>query len=150
MSAKILIVEDKPEMLILLETLVRERTPYEAVLTNNPLEVAKLIQEENIDIVITEFKIPAQDGNGILETIQGMDRDIPVIIISDFGDVDTASEAMRRGAFDFIIKPFRQERILFSIANGLKLRMLNKENITLKKQLKILAFEAVPYSARNP
>jgi len=70
MSAKILIVDDRPEMIMLLRMLIREMTPYEAVFTNNPFEAARIIKEEDIDSVITEFKMPGLDGSGLLETVE--------------------------------------------------------------------------------
>ena len=136
MSEKILIVDNKPEMLMLFDMLIREYTPYEPVTTNNPFEAYELIKKGGFSLVIAEMKMPVIDGIKLLEEIRHINPDIPVIITATYGTVGHAIEAMNKGAFDFITKPFRKEQILFAINKALKLAMLKKENRILTERLK--------------
>lgn len=137
MSEKILIVDNEPDMLLLLSMLIRENTSYETMTTNNPLEALELIKKGGFSLVITEMKMPVLDGILLLDAIKRIEQDMPVIIMAKYGTVESALEAMRKGAFDFITKPFRKEQILFSIDKALKLTKLNKENKTLREWLKM-------------
>ena len=136
MYKKILIVDKEPDMLQLLSRLIRENTPYEPVTTNNPFEAYELVKKGDIALVIAEMKMPVIDGIKLLEEIRHINPDIPVIITATYGTVEHAIEAMNKGAFDFITKPFRKEQILFSIDNALKLAKLTKDNKTLREWFK--------------
>lgn len=136
MSEKILIVDDEPDMLKLLSMIIREKTPYNTVTTNNPLEALELAKQGGFDVVIADLKMPGLDGIELLEAVKQIDEDIPVIIITAYGTVESAIETMSKGGFDFITKPFRKEQILYTIDNALKMVKLNKENKMLKEQLK--------------
>jgi len=72
----------------------------------------------------------------VLEAIRRMDEDIPVIFITAYGSVESAIEAMQKGAFDFITKPFKKEQILFTIEKAMKFVALQKENRMLRERLK--------------
>jgi DNA-binding NtrC family response regulator len=141
MPEKILIVDDEPDMLKLLEMIIREKTPYETVSTNNPLEAIELVKGEKFDLVVTELKLPVMDGIEFMEAMKRIDEDIPAIIIAAYGSVESAIEAMRKGAFDYITKPFRKEQMLFTIDKALELMKLQKENRILKEQLNLRKIE---------
>ena len=136
MAEKILIIDDEPDMLKLLSMILREKTPYEISTTNNPLEALELIKNGRFDLVISDLKMPGLDGIEIIEAVKRLDEDTPVVIITAYGTVESASEAMLKGGFDFITKPFRKEQILFTIDKALKWLKLQKENKTLKEQIK--------------
>jgi DNA-binding NtrC family response regulator len=136
MPEKILIVDDEPDMLKLLGMIIREKTPYEPTLTNNPLEALEWAKKGGFDLVIADLKMPGLDGIELLNAIRKVDEDIPVIIITAYGTVESAAEAMEKGGFDFITKPFRKEHILFTIDRALKWLKLQRENRILKEQLK--------------
>ncbi len=136
MTEKLLIVDDEPDMLKLLGAIIKEKTPYEAVTTNNPLEAVELAKQGGFDLVIADLKMPGLDGVELLDSIKRIDEDIPVIIITAYGNVESALETMQKGAFDFITKPFRKEQILYTIDKALKLVRLKKENEMLKGKLK--------------
>ena len=146
MSEKILIVDNEPDMLLLLSMLIRENTSYETMTTNNPLEALELIKKGGFSLVITEMKMPVLDGILLLDAIKRIEQDMPVIIMAKYGTVESALEAMRKGAFDFITKPFRKEQILFSIDKALKLTKLNKENKTLREWLKMADKKNLPHN----
>ncbi|MEW6052594.1 MAG: response regulator [Nitrospirota bacterium] len=135
MPEKILIVDDEPDMLKLLKIIITEKTPHEVVTTNNPLEALELSKRGTFDIVIADLKMPGLDGLGLLKAIKDANEDIPVIIITAFGTIESAEEAMHKGAFDFITKPFRKEQILFTLEKALKWCKLQRENKELKARL---------------
>ena len=136
MPEKILIVDDEPDMLKLLSMIIKEKTPYEVTTTNNPLEALELAKKGGFDLVITDLKMPGLDGMELLDAIKRVDEDIPLIIITAYGTVEAAAEAMQKGGFDFITKPFRKEHILFTIDKAMKWLKLERENRMLREQLK--------------
>ena len=133
--AKILIVDDEPDMLKLLSMILREKTSYEITTTNNPMEAKELAKQGGFDLVISDLKMPGLDGMDIIDAVKKIDEDIPVIIITAFASVESASEAIQKGGFDFITKPFRKEQILFTIDKALKWLKVQRENKMLKEQL---------------
>jgi DNA-binding NtrC family response regulator len=135
MPERILIVDDESDMLELLELIITDRTEYEVVTTNNPLEVPELLREQAFDLLITDLRMPEVDGIELIEMVKEIDDQIPFIIITAYGTIESAVEAMRKGAFDYITKPFRQEQILLTIEKVMKWRRLQKENISLKAEL---------------
>jgi DNA-binding NtrC family response regulator len=138
MAEKLLIVDDEPDMLKLLSMIIREKTPYEPVTTNNPLEALELARQGGFDLVIADLKMPGLDGMELLEAIRRVDEDLPVIIITAYGTVESAMETMHKGGFDFITKPFKKEHILYTVDKALKFVRLRRENELLKEQLKNL------------
>ena len=136
MAEKILIVDDEPDMLKLLSMILREKTSYEITTTNNPIEAKELAKQGGFDLVISDLKMPGLDGMEIIDAVKKIDEDIPVIIITAFASVESASEAIQKGGFDFITKPFRKEQILFTIDKALKWLKVQRENKMLREQLK--------------
>jgi DNA-binding NtrC family response regulator len=135
MAERILIVDDEIDMLELLELIITDRTEYEVVTTNSPLEVPELLKKDLFDLLITDLRMPDIDGIELIEMVKQVDDQLPFIIITAYGTIESAVEAMRKGAFDYITKPFRQEQILMTIEKVMKWRRLQKENIALKAEL---------------
>lgn len=133
--AKILIVDDEPDMLKLLSMILREKSPHETVTTNNPAEAIELAKQGGFDLVISDLKMPGLDGLEIIDAVKKVDEDTPVIIITAFASIESASEAMQKGGFDFITKPFRREQILFTVEKALNFVKLKRENRALKEKL---------------
>jgi DNA-binding NtrC family response regulator len=136
MPEKLLIVDDEPDMLKLLSMIIREKTSYEAVTTNNPHEALELAGKGGFALVISDLKMPGLDGIELLEAIRRVDQDIPVVFITAYGSVESAIETMQKGGFDFITKPFKKEQILFTIEKAIKFTALQKENRMLREKLK--------------
>lgn len=136
MPEKLLIVDDEPDMLKLLSMIIREKTPYEVTTTNNPLEALDFVKKGGFDIVIADLKMPGLDGIELLDAVKRVDQDIPVIIMTAYGTVESAAETIEKGGFDFITKPFRKEQILMTIDKALKWLRLQRENKMLRDQLK--------------
>lgn len=141
MSEKILIVDDEPDMLKLLNMIIREKTSYQVTTTNNPFEALDLVKKNAFDLVIADLKMPGLDGLQLLEQIKKTDEDTPVIIITAFGTMEAANEAIEKGGFDFITKPFRKEQILFTIEKAIKWLKVQRENRLLKEKLKSIKEE---------
>ena len=136
MAERILIVDDEPDMLKLLSMIITEKTPYQVTTTNNPLEALELVRKIAFDLVIADLKMPGLDGIELLDAVKRVDEDIPFIIITAYSTVEAAAEAIQKGGFDFLTKPFRKEHILFTIDKAMKWLKVQRENKMLKEQLK--------------
>ena len=133
MPERILVVDDEPNMLRLLKTILMDKTGYEVTTTNNPLEVAKMLQEAHYDLVITDLKMPLVDGIDLIGIVKTIDATMPIIVITAYGTIETAEEAIQKGAYDFITKPFRKETILITIKRALEWKRMQGELAALKK-----------------
>jgi DNA-binding NtrC family response regulator len=133
MPERLLVVDDEPNMLRLLKTILMDKTGYEVATTNNPLEVSKMLQEDHYDLVITDLKMPLVDGIDLIGIVKGIDSAIPIIVITAYGTIETAEEAIQKGAYDFITKPFRKETILITIKRALEWKRMQGELAALRK-----------------
>lgn len=133
MSAKILAVDDEPNMLRLLKTILTSKTEHEVVTTNNPLEAVELLKSQAFDVLITDLKMPVLDGMDLIDQVKQIDPYLPIIMVTAYGTIETAEEAVRRGAYDYITKPFRQEAILITLKRALEWRQMHLELERLKK-----------------
>src|SRR5512143_1661239 len=100
---------------------------YEVTPASDGQEGLALVSPEKFDIVVTDLKMPVLNGMEVLETVRKASPETPVLVITAFGNVDTAVEAMKRGAFDFIGKPFQRDQILLSVEKALERRWLVAE-----------------------
>ncbi len=135
MEGHILAIDDEKDMLKLLEKIIRTKTKYKITTTANAKEAINLIENANYDLVIIDLKMPEIDGINLLKKIKRINPSVAAIIITAYGTVETAVEAMKLGAYDFITKPFRTEQIVSTINRIMELQLLRKENIKLKTQL---------------
>jgi DNA-binding NtrC family response regulator len=131
---KILVLDDEEDMLRGFGKLL-EAQGHKAYLVSNATAAAKVLEEEEIDIVFTDLLMPDIDGLQVLELVQKNNPSIPVIIFSAYGTVDRAVIAMKAGAFDFIEKPFDAERVTLVIQKALNHIHLYKERNNLLDQL---------------
>lgn len=134
LKADILIVDDDS---LLLETM-RDLLAGEdlTVLTNqNGPEALERIKAGSIDLVVADIKMPGMDGIQLLKAIKEIKPDIPVIMITGFASVETAVEAIRQGAYDYIIKPFEVEKFLMVVQRALKETRLAQKNKQLLADL---------------
>lgn len=95
-----------------------------------------MIKEENFDIVMTDLVMPEMSGIEVLKEIKSSKKQLPVIVMTAFGTIQTAVEAMRLGAFDYVTKPFVMEELMIVIKRAIDVTKLQQENIMLKRQLK--------------
>jgi len=142
LKQKILAVDDQIHMLKLLERIVEELTDYDITATNNPVEALELLGENQYDLVVTDMKMPGVDGMEILKFLTDNQRFEQAIIITAFGSMETATEALDLGAFDYITKPFKKDQIIFAIDRAMRLQRSRKIRTTFERIL-----EMEPYSA---
>jgi DNA-binding NtrC family response regulator len=135
MSEKILIVDDEQDMLALLKRILSGKLPHEITVTDDPLKVPALLTRNNYEVVITDLRMPQRDGIQILEMVKQKDQTTAVIIMTAYGSIESAIEATRKGAYDYITKPFRKELILHIVQKAVKWRRLQKENVYLREKL---------------
>jgi len=131
--AQILIVDDEVDMLALLAMIITEKTNHKATTTNNPLEVPKLIKEGAFDLLIADLKMPGMDGIELVDEVRKIDKSIPILIITAYGSIESAEEAIHKGAYDYITKPFRKEQILIAINRSLEWKEMKREIDYLKR-----------------
>jgi DNA-binding NtrC family response regulator len=89
--------------------------------------VPKLIQEGAFDLLITDLKMPGMDGTELIAEVRKSDKNIPILIITAYGSVESAEEAIIGGAYDYITKPFRKEQILIAINRALEWKEMKKK-----------------------
>ncbi len=134
--AKILVIEDEPAIRrVLKKILSEENNTYLVDEAEDGLIGMEKVKEEEYDLVLCDIKMPKMDGIEVLEGIQKIKPEIPVIMISGHGDLDTAVNAMRIGAFDYISKPPDLNRLLNTVRNALDRKELVVENTRLKKKV---------------
>lgn len=130
---RILIVDDEKSVRETLREML-EYEGYEVVEADSGLQALDLFSQQSFDVVLCDIKMPGMDGLELLDKIL-QSYDIPVIMISGHGTIDTAVDAIKKGAFDFIIKPFDLNRLLISIRNALDRSNLMEETKRLKSKL---------------
>ncbi len=129
----ILIVEDKESMAEMLrETL--ESEGYTVISAKDGAEGMTYLKEKKIDLVLTDLKLPDSDGIDILRVSKEENQFRPVIIMTAYGTIEKAVEAMKLGAFDFITKPFDTDYLLMLIKRAIETQRLVTENILLKEE----------------
>ena len=113
----LLLIDDEKNYLLVLETLLTE-AGYAVTALNDPETALAFLEESEVDIVITDMKMPRISGREVLERVKKNWPHIPVLIMTAFGSIESAVEAMRYGAFNYITKPFSNDELLLSIQNA--------------------------------
>ena len=132
---RILAVDDELDMLTLIKMIIEGYSKHQVTTTNTPMEVAELLSKEQFDLIITDLKMPGMDGMELLDLAKKYDKDVLVLMVTAFGSLESAEEAVRKGAFDYISKPFRKEQLLLAIDKAMRWREMALQNKELKKQL---------------
>ena len=133
--AHILIVDDEQRIRHLLSIML-SRKGYRADQAGDGVEAMEMISATPFDMVITDIKMPGMDGMDLLKKIKEMDIPCPVVFITAFATVESAVEAMRQGAVDYITKPFEEDRILLTVERTLGLSRIMAENRDLRQELR--------------
>ncbi|MFN3739710.1 MAG: sigma-54-dependent transcriptional regulator [Thermodesulfovibrionales bacterium] len=134
MEFDFLVVEDDLRMRELLKELL-SREGYNVETVENGANAFDSLQRKTFDIVITDLRMPDADGLSVLQKTKELYPDTLVIVITAYGTVDSAIEAMKLGAYDYIQKPFDPERLMLTIKKAVDYRRLARENLRLSSQL---------------
>ena len=132
--SKILIIDDERSIRNTLKDILSYEN-YQVSLAENGMEAIKMVTSTEFDVILCDIKMPEMDGLEVLEKLQKIAFDVPVIMISGHGNIDTAVEAIKKGAFDFIEKPLDLNRILITIKNALDKAVLLTETKVLKRKV---------------
>ena len=134
--AKILIIEDELAIRNVLSNIIQEEdSSYEVELAENGIEGLEKITNNSFDLVLCDIKMPKMDGIDLLTKAMEIQPELTLIMISGHGDIDTAVDCIKKGAFDYISKPPDLNRLLNTIRNGLDRKNLVVQNKVLKKKV---------------
>src|SRR5690554_7468097 len=134
--SRILIIEDEAAIRrVLIKILTEENKGYEVFEAEDGLAGMEMIKNEDFDLVLCDIKMPKMDGIEVLEATKKIKPEIPMVMISGHGDLDTAVNTMRLGAFDYISKPPDLNRLLNTVRIALDNKELVVENTRLKKKV---------------
>ena len=130
----ILIVDDEKNYLVVLKALLATEG-YEILTTNNALDGLRLVKEGDLDLIITDMKMPGMNGMALLEECKKIKPDLPIIIMTAYGTIEKAVEAMKNNAYDYISKPFQNDQLKLTVKKALQNYSLIKENKLLSEAL---------------
>ena len=125
-DVKILVVDDQRRVADTVVEIV-SRAGYSATPAYGGMEAVKRFQEGDYQLVITDLKMPEVDGMDLLKTVKGIDAKVPVIVITGYGTVKKAVEAIKIGAYDFIEKPVDREKLELTVERALERHFLFKQ-----------------------
>jgi DNA-binding NtrC family response regulator len=131
---KILVIDDERAI----RNTLREILEYEKFSVDDASdgsEGVKLIEKNKYDLILSDIKMPKMDGMEVLDRIMSITPDTPVVLISGHGNIDTAVEALKKGAYDYIAKPIDMNRLLVTVRNALDKKQLVSETKSLKKKI---------------
>lgn len=141
--AKILIVDDDKELLVSCSKVLKNGR-YEVTTIDDSEQAAAAIESGEYDLIISDLSMPGESGMSLLRKAQTVTPDVPFVIFSAYGSVETAVEAMREGAFDFIEKPFKANRLKVVVEKSINHRNLFKQKKALESELrKRYSFDAL-------
>jgi DNA-binding NtrC family response regulator len=131
---RILIIDDEKSIRNTLKEILTYEG-YEVAEAQDGSEGIRIAEKEKFDIILSDIKMPKMDGIEVLDKLQEITPETPVVMISGHGNIDTAVEAIRKGAFDYISKPLDLNRMLVTIRNAMDRSVLVKETKTLKRKI---------------
>jgi DNA-binding NtrC family response regulator len=134
MAATILVVDDERDMRQLLKRSLEPALDCIVETASSGEAALQMLTKGRFDLVLADIKMPGMDGLQLLELIKREDTDLTVIMMTAYGSIDTAVEAMKNGAYDFITKPFDHDALVLRIEKALERSNLLKENIRLQKE----------------
>ena len=145
--SKILIIEDEAAIRrVLTKILSEESSAYLVEEAANGLEGLEKVKASDYDLILCDIKMPKMDGVEVLDAVKKIKPEIPMVMISGHGDMETAIQTMRMGAFDYISKPPDLNRLLNTVRNALDKKQLVVENTILKKMVS-QQFDMIGHSA---
>src|SRR5437588_3365112 len=145
----ILVVDDEEIMREILETLL-SREGYSVRSAASGAEGLELARSVPFDAAIVDVMMPGMDGMTLLDELKKLDDDLPVMMITAYASVENAIAAMKRGAFDYITKPFKNDEVLVVVRNAMERRQLIAENISLRQNLQAQTHNFAGIIGRSP
>lgn len=147
---KILVVDDERDMRWLLMRVLRDQG-FEAVAAEDGQAALEQISREPPDVVLLDLKMPGLNGIQVLEQVKGMAPQMPVVIVTAYGDLPSAVQAMRLGAYDYLTKPFDHDEILFTVTRALEKGELAAVRLKAAKVATLLeAARGLSHEINNP
>lgn len=140
-EGSIIIIDDKTDMLALLKRLLTRELSCTIDTLTDPRGVDSILASKDVDLVISDVKMPGKDGITLLKEIKAKDRDIPVIILTGFGTIEMAVEALKYGAYDFITKPINNERLVHTVRQAIQYRRIIKEKKLLEEKFRLTTLQ---------
>ena len=133
-SGRLLIVDDESTLVAALLSTLREEG-YSATGATTPTDALEIIRRQQFDVMLTDLHLPEMDGIALLRAAMAIDPKLIVIMMTGFGTIDTAVDAMKAGAVDYVVKPFKLKSVLAVLARALAVRQLRQENELLNGRL---------------
>jgi len=130
----VLVVDDDASLRRILEYNL-EREGYAVASASTGMEALAKLKSKKFDLVLTDIKMPGMDGMDLLKKIRSNHPEVQVIVITAFGTIEMAVEAMKAGAFEYVTKPYNRDELKISVAKALRVKGLEEENTRLKKEL---------------
>lgn len=131
----ILLVDDEPNTLKVLSAILKKKG-FDVITTLSAELALEKISEIDVDLVITDFKLPGISGMELVDIILEKRQNLPIIMLTAFGTIEKAVEAMKKGAFNYLTKPVNYDELLIVVNEALEMQKIKRENIILKSQLK--------------
>ncbi|MGD0885840.1 MAG: sigma-54 dependent transcriptional regulator [Thermodesulfovibrionales bacterium] len=148
MKPKILVVDDERDICKVLEFLLKHEG-YSVAIAYSGEEAVENLRKEHFDVVLTDLKMGKVDGFGVLEKTKELSSDTQVLIMTAFASIESAVDAIKKGAADYIVKPFLNEEIKLTVKRVLEQKRLIEENLALKHQLSQLGCKGIVAESRT-
>jgi DNA-binding NtrC family response regulator len=114
---RILVIDDRENVLDLMVSILKNA--YEVTTSSDPRSAMSLVEKEKFDVVVTDVKMPGADGFEVLAAVKRVSRDTPVVMMTGFGTIPDAVNAIKGGAFDYVVKPLEAEDVSLVVARAL-------------------------------
>ena len=134
-TQRILVVDDEESLRHMLDSFL-SREGYDVTVAENGEEALAILDREPFDVVLCDIRMPKVDGLGLLDGVSKRGLSTTVIMMSAYGTVDTAIEAMKRGAYDYINKPFKSDEVLLTLKKAEEREKLKAECAALRDEMR--------------
>ncbi|MBN2125171.1 MAG: sigma-54-dependent Fis family transcriptional regulator [Deltaproteobacteria bacterium] len=135
-KARLLIVDDEIDMLRLLERSIGTELDWEIATVQSGEEALDLLEKSPFDLALVDIRMPGMDGIELLDRIKAFDPWLTVVMMTAFGVIEIAVESIKKGAYDFLTKPFEQDDLLRILEKALERSLLLRENLNLRQRIK--------------
>ncbi len=134
-KAKIMVIDDEESMCKFMHIMLKKEG-YDVTTSQSSHNALNILKETNYDLVIADMMMPELNGLELLSRVKSLDPDVNFIVMTAYASVDSAIEALKKGAYDYVTKPFKVDEIRIAIKKALEQKRIRRENVSLKKQLR--------------